>query len=336
MICILARRGRFLETILKTERGVASRGRGANRTAGGPDPDRQAYTVWRGQSLPAPVPLPEPASWVRIRKPPRWSAERGPGRTGTAASAVVALRKRDRKKSAPVGAPSTPRSGADVKRREMSGEKREPRRESEHRRDERSLPAKKPAPGVFPCAAGWTRLATLEQFAIAAKCTAGARSLVPRDLAAASDANSQGRPASMARINLDVNGKVQTIDADPDMPLLYALRNDLGLNNPHFGCGLAQCGACTVHVDGQADALLRHAGVGGGQRQGRDARRPRHAGEAASDADRLCRGAGAAMRLLHQRLDHDGGRRCSTRRRSRPTPRSRTRSPASNAAAARI
>ena len=56
----------------------------------------------------------------------------------------------------------------------------------------------------------------------------------------------------MARISLDVNGKVQTIDADPDMPLLYALRNDLGLNNPHFGCGLAQCGACTVHVDGVA------------------------------------------------------------------------------------
>ena len=56
----------------------------------------------------------------------------------------------------------------------------------------------------------------------------------------------------MARINLDVNGKVHTIDTDPDIPLLYALRNDLGLNNPHFGCGLAQCGACTVHVDGQA------------------------------------------------------------------------------------
>ena len=35
------------------------------------------------------------------------------------------------------------------------------------------------------------------------------------------------------------------------MPLLYALRNDIGLNNPHFGCGLAQCGACTVHLDGQ-------------------------------------------------------------------------------------
>jgi nicotinate dehydrogenase subunit A len=56
----------------------------------------------------------------------------------------------------------------------------------------------------------------------------------------------------MARISLDVNRSVHTIDADPDMPLLYALRNDLGLNNPHFGCGLAQCGACTVRIDGQA------------------------------------------------------------------------------------
>ena len=51
---------------------------------------------------------------------------------------------------------------------------------------------------------------------------------------------------------LNVNGKVHEVTADPDMPLLYALRNDIGLNNPHFGCGLAQCGACTVHVDGEA------------------------------------------------------------------------------------
>ena len=54
------------------------------------------------------------------------------------------------------------------------------------------------------------------------------------------------------KFTLNVNGKTHTVDADPDMPLLYALRNDLGLSNPHFGCGLAQCGACTVHVDGAA------------------------------------------------------------------------------------
>jgi nicotinate dehydrogenase subunit A len=52
-------------------------------------------------------------------------------------------------------------------------------------------------------------------------------------------------------LSLNVNGKAYGITADPDMPLLYALRNDLGLNNPHFGCGLAQCGACTVHLNGE-------------------------------------------------------------------------------------
>jgi isoquinoline 1-oxidoreductase alpha subunit len=53
------------------------------------------------------------------------------------------------------------------------------------------------------------------------------------------------------KFKLNVNGRDHTVDADPDMPLLYALRDDLGLNNPHFGCGLAQCGACTVHLDGK-------------------------------------------------------------------------------------
>ena len=56
----------------------------------------------------------------------------------------------------------------------------------------------------------------------------------------------------MAKISLRVNGKPLVIDADADMPLLYALRNDLQLNGPKFGCGLAQCGACTVIMDGNA------------------------------------------------------------------------------------
>jgi nicotinate dehydrogenase subunit A len=51
--------------------------------------------------------------------------------------------------------------------------------------------------------------------------------------------------------SIPVNGTDHKVDVDPDMPLLYALRNDIGLNNPHFGCGLAKCGACTVHLDGQ-------------------------------------------------------------------------------------
>jgi nicotinate dehydrogenase subunit A len=52
---------------------------------------------------------------------------------------------------------------------------------------------------------------------------------------------------------LNVNGKPVTVSIDdPDMPLLYALRDNLALKGPRFGCGLAQCGACTVHVDGQA------------------------------------------------------------------------------------
>jgi aerobic-type carbon monoxide dehydrogenase small subunit (CoxS/CutS family) len=53
------------------------------------------------------------------------------------------------------------------------------------------------------------------------------------------------------RIRLVVDGKPREVDVDPAMPLLYALRSELGLVNPKFGCGLAQCGACTVHVDGR-------------------------------------------------------------------------------------
>ena len=56
-----------------------------------------------------------------------------------------------------------------------------------------------------------------------------------------------------ATYTLRVNGKSRTVRVDdPQMPLLYALRNNLDLHGPHFGCGLGQCGACTVHMDGRA------------------------------------------------------------------------------------
>lgn len=51
-------------------------------------------------------------------------------------------------------------------------------------------------------------------------------------------------------MKLDVNGKVHDVDAPPDMPLLWVLRDLLGLTGTKFGCGMAQCGACTVHIDG--------------------------------------------------------------------------------------
>jgi nicotinate dehydrogenase subunit A len=56
----------------------------------------------------------------------------------------------------------------------------------------------------------------------------------------------------MTTIEFFVNGVARTVHVDdPDMPLLYVLRNELGLRGPHFGCGLGQCGACTVHFDGE-------------------------------------------------------------------------------------
>jgi isoquinoline 1-oxidoreductase alpha subunit len=54
----------------------------------------------------------------------------------------------------------------------------------------------------------------------------------------------------MAKFNLTVNGAPHTVDVDPDTPLLWVLRDEIGLTGTKYGCGIGQCGACTVHIDG--------------------------------------------------------------------------------------
>jgi isoquinoline 1-oxidoreductase alpha subunit len=68
-------------------------------------------------------------------------------------------------------------------------------------------------------------------------------------------------------LTLKVNGKTHNLDIEPDMPLLWALRDELALTGTKFGCGIAQCGACTVHVDGEA---MRSCSVPVGTVAGKD------------------------------------------------------------------
>jgi len=69
----------------------------------------------------------------------------------------------------------------------------------------------------------------------------------------------------MSTVTLKVNGSAHTLDVDPSTPLLYVLRNDLGLQGPRFGCGLGQCGACAVIINGAAvrSCVLPCSGVKG-------------------------------------------------------------------------
>ncbi len=101
----------------------------------------------------------------------------------------------------------------------------------------------------------------------------------------------------MANIRLTINGKSQNIDVEPETPLLWAIREQAGLTGTKYGCGVAQCGACTVHMDGRADALLRHPRERGGRQEDHHHRRPggeRQAeqGAAGLACARTCRNAG--------------------------------------------
>ena len=111
-------------------------------------------------------------------------------------------------------------------------------------------------------------------------------------------------------ISIRVNGTPHQLDVEPETPLLWVLRDEVGLTGTKFGCGIAQCGACTVHVDGKADALLLGAGRRARRREDHHHRGP-VARQQASGAAGLARRGRAAMRLLPVRADHgDGGASC--------------------------
>lgn len=76
-----------------------------------------------------------------------------------------------------------------------------------------------------------------------------------------------GTPGRNVSLRLHVNGRVREVEAPPDAPLLAVLRNDLGLNGPKYGCGLGECGACTVLVDGVA---ARSCAIPAGGVEGRE------------------------------------------------------------------
>ena len=108
-------------------------------------------------------------------------------------------------------------------------------------------------------------------------------------------------------ISLTVNGKPQNIDTSPDMPLLWAVRETLGLTGTKYGCGMALCGACTVHVDGAArcaSCVTPVSAVAGKQVTTIEglSDQDRPPGPAGLDRDRR-----AAVRLLPVRADHVGG-----------------------------
>jgi isoquinoline 1-oxidoreductase alpha subunit len=97
---------------------------------------------------------------------------------------------------------------------------------------------------------------------------------------------------------LNINGQTHTVDAPPDMPLLWVLRDLVGLTGTKFGCGIAQCGACTVHLDGQAvrSCVLPIAAVG--RAQGHDHRSRQHHASGQTSAGGMGRARCCAVRVL--------------------------------------
>ena len=114
-------------------------------------------------------------------------------------------------------------------------------------------------------------------------------------------------------MTLKVNGRDHQVDAEPDTPLLYVLRDDLKLNAAKFGCGLGQCGSCTVIVDGKAVLSCVTPMVLLEGKQVTTLEGLGTASQARADPARLHGRAGGAMRLLHRRHDDAGAGAAATK-----------------------
>ena len=114
-------------------------------------------------------------------------------------------------------------------------------------------------------------------------------------------------------ITLTINGQAHDVDVTPDMPLLWVLRDVLGLTGTKFGCGIAQCGACTVHIDGAPvrSCLLPVGSIG--TQGGHDDRRHRRDACRRESAARVARSRSDPVRLLPVGPDHVGGGAAATK-----------------------
>ena len=149
------------------------------------------------------------------------------------------------------------------------------------------------------------------------------------------------RPASRRErtsvaITITVNGQPHSLDVEPDMPLLWALRDTLGLTGTKFGCGIAACGACTVHLDGRAVRSCALP-VSDGRRQAASRRSKGWppSGTLHKVQQAWIDAPGAAVRLLPVGHDHGGRRRSSTQHPDADRRGHRRRSSRTSAAAAR-
>jgi isoquinoline 1-oxidoreductase alpha subunit len=110
-------------------------------------------------------------------------------------------------------------------------------------------------------------------------------------------------------VTLNINGTTHRVDVPPDMPLLWVLRDVVGLTGTKFGCGVAQCGACTVHLDGQPirSCVTPVAAVTGKKITTIEAIGETPSGKAVQKPGWIWK---SSVRLLPVRTDHDGG--CAT------------------------